>query len=144
MSLSASSVFVWFGQWRAVKAILPSKGSHGWPLWLPQLEQSKAEKPHLANGSHIWFVYQLLARPSTTESDSIPPRHEMRWDEKDDDGERVHVRRSVRRSRKFHSLTKCQTVKQLFVLLELNTFQCSLHLNLLLHVKQTKLEGLRL
>ncbi|KAI3367904.1 hypothetical protein L3Q82_026732 [Scortum barcoo] len=44
----------------------------------PNWSKAKAEQPHLANGSHIWFVYKLLARPSTTGPDSIPRRHEMR------------------------------------------------------------------
>lgn len=46
-----------------------------------------------------------------------------------DDGEQVHVRRSDRHGRKCHSLSKCQTVKKLYVLLGLRTFWCSLNFN---------------
>lgn len=48
-----------------------------------------------------------------------------------DDGEQVHVQRSDKQGRKCHSLTKCQTVKKLYVLLVRGTFWCSLNLNLL-------------
>lgn len=39
-----------------------------------------------------------------------------------DDVEQVHVQRSHRQGRKCHSLTKCQTVKKLYVLLGLRAF----------------------